>query len=758
MLEIALTLAVSLAGDGPGFRSTFENLPGGKLPATWKLDGFGYEEGYRGSVALDAPFEGRYCMKLFFEGEGEGEPAGSGKLYHPIDAGPYRGKRVFLRAAVRVLDPGTSARILLRGETKAGRSSLVAGTSDEPIHGPDWAIYEVTGGVAADLALLELGVVHSGRGRVLVDAIELGILGDLPKLEVLPPAELDDRAVTNLAALGRLLAFLRYFHPSDQVAAADWSALARSSVVLAEQAEGSIELAATLQDHFSAVAPTLRLFAKGRVPDRPSPALDEPNGPGHSIVRCVHEGLDTGGAPHGFSSGRESVPWEGRVPIGFARPQKPKDYDIGASVLARLPTTLFADAEGTLPHADSPAAVQEEAHDSATAMTTDDRATRIAAVLLGWDVLEYFAPLMDKKSADWQVALETAIRGAAQAKDEGELLAALRRMVAETFDGQASVQHRSDWRESSVPVRWEWIEEKLVVTAIASDERSKIGIGRGDVVLRVGKLAAEKALLEECSLFAGATTQRIRARALESMLRRKRLEPVQMRINTTAGRGVDIDYKDEFARPVITHGRPAVLAEIASGIRYVDLSRVRDSSVAEVIAGLADAKGVVFDLRDGLRGLSRGALIAHLVQKPVRDVTWRIPIAKRPDADKLEWKDVSGKIAPVAPQLGGAVAFLADGSVVGEAEALLVLVRDHRLGEIVGEPTGGTIGLTNRIVLPGGYRLEWTATDAVPPSRQGIHGVGIAPTTPAQRTLEGAKAGRDEFIEKAIEVLARKKS
>ena len=35
------------------------------------------------------------------------------------------------------------------------------------------------------------------------------------------------------------------------------------------------------------------------------------------------------------------------------------------------------------------------------------------------------------------------------------------------------------------------------------------------------------------------------------------------------------------------------------------------------------------------------------------------------------------------------------------------------------------------------------------------HGVGIAPTVPVERTRAGVAAGRDELLERALEVVAR---
>jgi C-terminal processing protease CtpA/Prc len=34
------------------------------------------------------------------------------------------------------------------------------------------------------------------------------------------------------------------------------------------------------------------------------------------------------------------------------------------------------------------------------------------------------------------------------------------------------------------------------------------------------------------------------------------------------------------------------------------------------------------------------------------------------------------------------------------------------------------------------------------------HGIGILPTVPVSRTLQGVAAGKDEFLERAIEVVS----
>ena len=82
------------------------------------------------------------------------------------------------------------------------------------------------------------------------------------------------------------------------------------------------------------------------------------------------------------------------------------------------------------------------------------------------------------------------------------------------------------------------------------------------------------------------------------------------------------------------------------------------------------------------------------------------------------------------------------------------IVEHYGLGEIVGQPTAGANGNVNPFTLPGAYRLAWTGMRVVKHDGSQHHLVGIRPTVPVRRTLEGVRAGRDEFLEEALELTA----
>ncbi|HEX6812402.1 MAG TPA: S41 family peptidase [Planctomycetota bacterium] len=90
---------------------------------------------------------------------------------------------------------------------------------------------------------------------------------------------------------------------------------------------------------------------------------------------------------------------------------------------------------------------------------------------------------------------------------------------------------------------------------------------------------------------------------------------------------------------------------------------------------------------------------------------------------------------------------------VSYAESVLGIIEAYKLGEIVGGTTAGTNGNVNPFDLPGGYSVSWTGMKVLKHDGSRHHGVGIAPTVPVAPTAAGIAAGRDEVLEKAVEVL-----
>jgi C-terminal processing protease CtpA/Prc len=76
-----------------------------------------------------------------------------------------------------------------------------------------------------------------------------------------------------------------------------------------------------------------------------------------------------------------------------------------------------------------------------------------------------------------------------------------------------------------------------------------------------------------------------------------------------------------------------------------------------------------------------------------------------------------------------------------------------KLAEIVGSPTAGTNGNIFLLPLPGGFRFSWTGMKVTKFDGSQHHLIGIQPTVPLERTLKAVREGRDEYIEKALQII-----
>ena len=80
-------------------------------------------------------------------------------------------------------------------------------------------------------------------------------------------------------------------------------------------------------------------------------------------------------------------------------------------------------------------------------------------------------------------------------------------------------------------------------------------------------------------------------------------------------------------------------------------------------------------------------------------------------------------------------------------------IEHYKLAEIVGQPTAGTNGNVNPFLLPGGFKIMWTGMKVLKHDGSQHHLIGIQPTVLVERTIQGVIDGRDEFLEKALEII-----
>jgi C-terminal processing protease CtpA/Prc len=724
------------AGTGAGERFDFEDDVPGSVPAGWFVPPV-----LKASAAVtsDEPAAGRRCVRLDVSGTAESV----GNLMRTVDATAWRGKRIRFAASVRTQGAGR-AQLWLRVDRGGGATGFFDNMQDRPIRSPRWSEHEIVGDVDADAHSIALGLLILGPGSAWLDSVSIAIVGDAGAGNV-APRPLDEAELRNLVAWTRLMGYVRHFHASDEAAAADWDRLAIAGVHLVEAATDAADLAARLQGLIAAVAPRAQVRA-GAPPD---PSGDGPPAGATEFTYWNHLGFGQQGAaaqPGIYRSWRERVPIAAPATPGVPGPGDAVVREIAPGAWCRVPLGVFVGPGGTLPRpaADVGAAAAWTPPPS-WRPSARDRTTRLASVALAWNVFQHFYPYFDVVETDWDAALVEALRAAALDADGDAFGRTLRRLLGHLHDGHGFVSPGPQFTHR-LPLEADWIEGALVVTRAGRGD-----IRPGDTIVSIDGRSVEELWREAEPLLSGATEGWKRSRARTELVQRSDAKPAAVELRRPDGsaysqRLTPIPLPGDLAEP-----RPAVVAELEPGIWYVDLDRATDDDLASAMDDLARARGIVFDLRGYPRSSTEA--IAHLIDEPVTCAQWHVPFVHFPDREGMRFHFSNWKVAPRGPRFTARCAFLTDGRAISYAETYLGIIEHYRLAEIVGAPTAGTNGNVNPFRLPSGHTVSWTGMRVLKHDGSRHHGVGILPTVPAARSVRGVAEGRDELLERGIELV-----
>ncbi len=677
-------------------------------------------------------------------------PLGSGErsnLMQYFDAAPYRGKLVRMRGWIRTQGSGR-AQMWLRVDLPDKKMGFFDNMGDRPVAGQtEWRAVEISGTVASDAVGIALGAM-AFDGPVWFDEVTFDIVGNPPKPGPIEPARpISELGVRNLTTFAELYGVIRYYHPSDEVAAANMDHLALEALPAVETADTPEKLAQALRSAFGPVAPTVRIWASGAKPPSASDAL-KPAPAAKQVINWKHHGIGLT-SPSVYSSIRERSP---AVPdtkleiieTKFARSQ----------ISASVPIRLFTDETGaTLPRAET--SDLQARPGPGLEYTAASRTTRLADIIIAWNVLGNFYPYFDVVKTDWNAVLPSALRRAAIDADEFAFEKTLQWTVAQLHDGHGNAFYTGAGKpaQMSAPFHVDSIEGKVIVTNVPDSTSGADAPQPGDEIVSINGHPAAAAVADLEQYISGATPQWIRAKSMGQFTLgvRDKEGRAEVRRFGEAGltaRTVTFKYSSMFKAP--TDSRPAnLITELKPGIWYVDLTRSSDQDFTAALPKLEKAQGIVFDLR-GYPKVTP-AWLAHVTDKPLKSAQWHIANSTRPG--EHNFVQSGWPIEPKAPYLTARKVFLTDGGAISYAETTMGIIEHFRLGEILGSPTAGTNGNINTLTLPGKYRIIFTGMKVLKHDGTQHHGIGILPTIPVARTQAGVAAGKDEVLERAVAVL-----
>jgi hypothetical protein len=567
------------------------------------------------------------------------------------------------------------------------------------------------------------GFVLSGGVTARIDDVELSDAGEASDgNEAAKPLVGPER--DNLEAFARLYGYVRYFHPSDEAATADWDAIALEGVSRLEEVRGSAALRRELLQTFGAVAPTLR------IEEWPGADVQAIGGHGRELA-WRHTGL---GSPleHGVYLSERTDPL----------PRQPDHVRVRLTrdLVAIVPLKVAVGPSGST----LPAALADERRrvkPPGFVPTGDDRASRLAAVIQVWNVLQHFDPLLPR---NWRDELPRYLAQAAIAPDAGAFDIMLDRLIASLNDGHARVYRNEP--TGVVPFAWSIVEGKFVVTNTPPGSPLRVG----DTVEQVNGVAIQTIFDRTRALVSASTRGYRDQRALEEMGRGEYGAPLYLQIRRAEDR---LAISVQFGAPPVLPTRHQVIDVFPNGVYYVDLTRLSREALQSRMRELANAPGIIFDLR-GYPTPAWTDLFGHLSKETLQYPPIQIPTFLEPDQRNVSIEVRPQSIAPQQPYFSGVLAFVIDPRAISQAETALAIPEHYRLGLIAGRTTAGTNGDVEGFRALTDHRVVWTGLRVLGYDGRMFNGVGIRPTIAVAQTLAGARDGHDDALEAALRAVS----
>ncbi|MBC3882577.1 hypothetical protein H8K35_14385 [Undibacterium sp. LX40W] len=565
-----------------------------------------------------------------------------------------------------------------------------------------------------------------------------------------------ENKLPQLAMLTKVAHNIEFFHPSDGVADTDWDTFLPYAMYRIAKTNSTDEQVSVLNELFSGIAPSVKFNSNTTGPTF-SPDTDLLVWQNTSYVDQNATALEK--SDSSYSRKRVSIKAAdlGKNPrlanASFAR------YSVDQISILQ-PLVLETKAGKTLP-ASSAFALPKSI---SLSKSFDNPYQCLASAAKIWAVLDNFWPYFADIEVDWDAELIPLLKSCNTTERASTALdLALRLALTKLQDGHMVLEV-----PGALPLRFTpnfsllMVEDKA--TIIKPDAQGLLDIG--DEITEIDG-SSVSSLLPTAKRSTLKDTRDTASVALRSLLLRDSIRPIKLSIRKANG---EIQSKTFNADTTPTLGAStieryfysmpsAVYQVLPNNIHYVNVSRLPKADHADTINKLKLANGIILDMRSYPSSNSFWwEFLSHFSKDALIDPPIYMPYANAPN--RANWfRELTGEEVPASlPTLSTNVVALSSRFGISQTDQVLGFAQRAKI-KIIGEQTGGINGEVTTIYVRGensvDLQLKFTGTEVRQLDLSRHIGIGIKPDITVNQSIAGIRAGKDEILETAQQILLR---
>lgn len=396
-------------------------------------------------------------------------------------------------------------------------------------------------------------------------------------------------------------------------------------------------------------------------------------------------------------------------------------------------------------------------------MKFPDTGYRILALYRYWNIIQYYFPYKYLIGEDWKNVLKEFIPKIISAKNETEYTLTILELIGRINDTHANI-----WGGNQVlnnyyglnyaPINLTFAENKAVVTYFNDVILGKeTGLQIGDVISKINDEPVENIVKNNLKYTPASNyPTKLKNIALRTLLRTNDtiLNIEYIRDNQIGNKvlKVSASNKSIMWKKYFDNMADTCFTLITPKIAYINQGSLKNSYIPKIWEELKNTNGLIIDARPAPMYAPLDSLCNYLYPKKTAYSQFTIGNIKSPGLFTFGMVESAGK--ENIDFYKGKVIILVDENTQSVSEYHVMAYQKAPNSMVIGSTTAAADGnISPMFYLPGEIMTMISGMGVYYPNGGETQRIGIVPNIEVKPTVEGIKNGRDELIEKAIDII-----
>lgn len=396
-------------------------------------------------------------------------------------------------------------------------------------------------------------------------------------------------------------------------------------------------------------------------------------------------------------------------------------------------------------------------------MEFPDTGFRILALYRYWNIIQYFFPYKYLIGEDWKNVLSEFIPKIISAKNETEYMLTVLELIASINDTHGYIwgdnKALSNYKEVNYPpVKLSFIEDKAVVSYFNDDVLAEeTGLKIGDVISKINNKSVDIIVKEKLKYIPASNyATKLRIIALRTLVATNdsilNIEYIRDQKKENTVIKVAASNESKIWKKEYDHLADTCFKLITPKIAYLSQSSVKGEYMSKIWNDIKNTKGLILDCRYPVLNAPSDSVSKYLYPKKAEFAKLTVGNTKTPGLFTFGYISKTGE--ENIDYYKGKVIILVNEDTQSTSEFHAMAYQKAPNAIVIGSQTAAADGnVSDYIYFPGKITTMISGMGVYYPDGTETQRIGIKIDVEVKPTIEGIKDGRDEVVEKAIELI-----